>query len=237
MRISRAQQMRNIETKRMTVFNLNFSPVPLNNNRYQYYYKNLFYDMYNGPLKDDFVGNEIMDPYFTFKYSVSFNAGDLNYINAAGGVQSLRWFLAVVASNDKLNQPTTQPVSYVPGASGDPGWWLNPDFDRMMFNGNNVRVIKKRVGQWHLPSLTVTTAASFVNIGTEIFQGKFKVRLRRGKYTFEDQPGPGALRNDGLRGYNYYLVGGWAVVHPLGGSAVISPLQFLVDTYMYYKDP
>lgn len=231
--------MRNIETKRLTVFNLNFSPIPLNPNRYQYYYKNLFYDMYNGPLKDDFVGNEVADPYFTIKYSVSFNAGDLNYVNSAvnGGPQSLRWFLAVVASNDKLNQPTTQPVIYSPGASADPGWFLNPDFDRMMFNGNNVRVIKKRTGQWHLPSMISVAANTFANIGTEIFCGKMKVRLRRGKYTFEDQPGPAALRNDGLRGYNYYLIGGWAVVNNLGGSTVLAPLRFVVDTYMYYKDP
>lgn len=237
-RISRSTQLKNCETKRLTVLNLLFSPVPLNNNRYQYYYKNLFWDVANGTTASTMNGNEIVDPYFTIKYSCSFNAGDLNYVNNAtnGGVQSLRWFFAVVCCNDVLAQPTSQPQNYNPGATGDPGWWLNPDFDRMMFNGNNVKVIKKRTGQWHLPSLTQVAYNTFVNVGTEIFCGKMKVRLRRGKYTFEDQPGL-LGRNYSLRGMNYYLVGGWALVNNITGSSIFAPLRLIADTYMYFKDP
>lgn len=217
----------------MFVLNLNFAPLPGNANFYQTYYKNIFADLLPGANAFQLSGDELVNPMFKWKYEVNFNIDALRTLNNTGtGPMTVRWWLAVVGCNDQLGN-----TAAVTAYSSSQAWFIQENPFKLTFNGNNVRVYKKKVGQWHLPSIapSATTSVS----GLERYSGSMKFRLRK-KCKYEDalpSSGGGYLQSVYLRGMNYYLVGGWAVPSNLTGSPLASPIAFSVDQYMYFKDP
>lgn len=236
-RISRRTTLRQVETKRLVTLNLNYSPTPTDAGYYKYYFKNIFADIFNGVEDSDLLGNELVDPYFTWKWSVTLRPEVLRTLNAAGtGAQTVKWWLILVACNDALTPSNNngQPSLY-PQTTGNPGWFYNVEPDKMTFNGNNVKVLKKMVRQWHLPSV-IPASNTQVLSGVEQYSGKMKYRFRKGKKRYEDLT-PGNRNPGVLRGWNYYLLGGWWVPNTLTGTPLTAPVAFTCDQYMYYKDP
>lgn len=234
-RVSRSTALRQAETKRLVTLNLNFAPLPLDAGYYKYYYKNIFQDVFNGTEQSDLIGSELVDPYFTWKWTVRFNIDVLRSLNSAGtGPQTVKWWMILVASNDQLPFGGTPQPQLYPLTIGNPGWFYQNDPDRMTFNGNNVKVLKKMVRQWHLPSIPAGASTS-LPIGVEQFSGKMKYRFRKGKKKFEDST-PDS-RSAYLRGWNYYLLGGWWVPNTLSATPLSAPITYLFDQYMYFKDP
>ncbi|AVK87308.1 putative capsid protein [Termite associated circular virus 1] len=239
-RISRSVQLRQVETKRNITINLVAAPTPSTNANWQYYYRNVFVDLANGVDSDDIIGNEFVDPYVTFKWNVQFDINNLRSLNTSNtGVQTVKWWMMLVACNDYLPATVSGFNSIVPGTSTDPGgWWVQPDPTKMTFNGNNVKILKKMTRQWHLTSIPSVVGTATVS-GTEQFSGKMKYRWRRGKKTFEDRNTieEDKTRVSQLRGMNYYIVTGWWVPTALSGTPLAAPIFYSVDQYLYFKDP
>lgn len=245
------------EAKRLTILNDNpfVSATALS---FHWRFKNIFAQMYpatggSGATTPGTswgtVGNEIVDPMWKFKVSLTIRAASM-LADAASVYGSMVFHIYIIAANDYVDTVlggapppgtlawTTYPPLY---DASDPGWFINNDPFKATINGNNARVVKHWVRKWtptivyerFNPTADTGTSAS----GTVVQTFKGMKRWKR-KFTFEDNPvadtDSNFLRSGTLRGTNYYLLCGWGAIGNV--PAAIQPtLNF--DQYMYFKDP
>ncbi|QDJ95208.1 capsid protein [Capybara virus 1_cap1_34] len=231
--ISRSQTLRLVETKRFVILNESFSPTPTTNVRYQWYWRNIFANVAQGAASFNIVGSEIVNPMLVVKLRATVDWYRTQLLNSAGnGMMPVTLTMFIVAANEQF--AFTTPRYY--DNSTTFGWIYQPDMLAARLNGNNCKVLKKWSITINPPSLGQGTY-----VGVTQRKGKMSYRWKR-KLTYEDAvvgPNPGAnpVSSYLLRGWNYYLLGGYSVPYALTGSPLLPPVDYLVDTYLYYKDP
>lgn len=227
------------EAKRFTILNENFNPTYALPLRFRYTIRSVFapIPVANGPQASGSsyarVGSEIVDPLLKLKWQIRINWA--NYNNQYG---SLHFNMYLVSAND-IFFGSNAVLDYGQGTSTEPGWFIQPEANRVTMNGNNVRILKKWTRHITPPVQIIQTVSGATNLllGTQDIVGKMTYRWKR-KMTFEDsapQSGPNFPSGTSLRGNQYYILYGWGTENAALTTA-IAPLCF-VDSYLYFKDP
>lgn len=226
-----------VETKRNTVIGEIFSPARTVPEANQWTYKNIFEQLVQyggqGAGQAQFLGTEVTN--VLARYTVYGTVFWNRILNLFGGVNTLFFEAAIIATNDQIS--TSGPAIYPVAASG-PNWFYNFQAYDPVFNGNNVRVLKRK--RWTLspPSLTNSATGSTTS-GAVSYSKTLKVRFK-GKKEYEEGPAtvtgaPAPTRY--LRGWNYYLICGVGLGVNQNPSTTQNIVDMYVDSYMYFKDP
>lgn len=243
-RISKRVALKQVETKRFTILNENYSILPINTNGTQWSARNVFSPLSEGVDSFNTIGNEIVNPMVKLKFSAMIDWNNVRSLNGLGstipGTVSVVLNVMIVAANDQYAY--YQPTLLQPGGSNQGGWFYQADGARVTLNGNNVKVLKK----WSIvkspPSIIAGTQSTAIAGGT-LVRGRMTYRWKR-KITFEDlttlpPANGGPDRSIITRGWNYYILVGWGL--PPGftlGTTPIRPIvDFGMDSYLYFKDP
>lgn len=198
------------------------------------------------------IGAEIVDPYLKMKGTWLIEWQDIVY-NAPTAYGTIHLYVYIVSSNEQIEAGTPQDAFALGSANANGSlnaWFLQEDGSRIVLNGNNVRVLKKWHRQVTPPNLydtnpTLIGTQVVVNATTTRGRQEVPVRLnwrKKGKLTYEDyKPATGEGSTDfnlasssTLKGMNYYVLVGW---HTTGDVTTSQKPQFLLDSYMYFKDP
>lgn len=214
-----------------------FSPTRTSPEANQWAYKNIFEQLVQyggqGGGQAQFTGTEITNAMgrFTVYGTVFWN----RIISLVGGVSSIFFEAAVIATNDQF--ATGGPALYNVAASG-PNWFYNFQAYDPVFNGNNVRVIKRK--RWRIdppnmmsgaPSPPTTASSSFSKIIKVKFKGKKE--FEEGASTITGAPQPARF----LRGWNYYLMVGFGAQINAVPTTTQNLVDCYADSYLYFKDP
>lgn len=243
-RISKRVALKQVETKRFTILNENYSLLPVDTRGSQWSARNVFSPLSEGVDSFNTIGNEIVSPMLKLKFSAMIDWNNVRGLNGLGGTipgpVSVVLNVMLVAANDQYAYYT--PSLLTPGGSNQGGWFYQADGARVTLNGNNVKVLKKWTILKSPPSIYPGTQATAI-AGGSLVRGKMTYRWNR-KITFEDlynlpPANGGPDRAIITRGWNYYILVGWSL--PPGftlGSATIRPVvDFSMDSYLYFKDP
>lgn len=203
-------------------------------------FQNIFSTIGAGVGSYQIVGNEILNPMIKIKGRVRVDWGRVGQ-TVLGGPPTIGVCVAIVAANEQYvnTSPTVLPNW---GSSSDPGWFYNPNAYNPTFNGNNVKVLKRKLIAMH-PQIPTTSTTVF---GNSVKRFSMSYRWKR-KLTYEDDPATipsggsntgGPVRTGVLRGWNYYVLVGWAYPSNPSGTASSNPgSEIYMDQYVYYKDP
>ena len=246
-KVARRTLLNLAEAKRFSILNEQFSPAYATAQPNMWTVRNVFSVIPNPAASLAVtnaswtrVGSEIVDPLLKLKFTCRVNWANFGQVGG-GGYGPIYFNLMLVATTDQLANPST--VSFYDfTASGDPGWFINPEGSKPTMNGNNVKVLKRwrrKLTPDQVGYPVVSGQATSVSvIGAQETTGTLTYRWKR-KLTYEDAT-PSAAPNfpsgNTLRGWNYYILAGWWVS---SGTNVISGSRptINVDSFLYFKDP
>lgn len=256
-RVARRVTLSLSEAKRFTILNDRPFTVAAGGQSVRWAYKNIFSQLptATGSLAGSSYGvdgNEIVDLLWKAKIAFSIDYGSILSTAAdsplAYGTVMLHVYL--VAANDYTSSVadggtppgsltwTNYPAQF---SATDPGWFLTQNGYRPTLNGNNVKVVKAWHKRYNPDIVFERFAAGDTNVdGRGVIVQRIDVKHKfRGKKTFEDAPladtDANFLRAGTLRGWNYYLLVGWAA--PAVISTVSNQPFINMDQYLYFKDP
>lgn len=176
------------------------------------------------------VGSEIVDPLFKAKFTFTVNWGAV-FAGALSAYGTIDCVVMIVKAIDVLTTPNTFSDYPVTGTTGDPGWFIQQQADRVTMNGNNCKIVKR----WHRRVTPQNVSAAGSKI--QKISGQIKYR-RKGKITYQDevvqQPVANYNSTSTLEGYNYYILVGYTMTSPV--AQAYAP-NVLMDSYVYFKDP
>lgn len=235
-RITKAQHLRDTETKKTVAFNQNLF---LGNLPFEIWWQPTFaFVAPVGPVANELLeGEEFMNARVNEVATISVNW--LNLAAATGAVRPIRVTRYILATN---NLPGT--VIFLPAVSSYAAlstvqqqiFFQNipSNFNRFVVETENVTVVQRKT--WRIAPPNAPVVQNITNVTTKIVKPK---KFFKGKKEFEGIQGiSGVEANVVLKGWNFVTVWLYHFEEPVTVGGDAPPfMDVIVDNYSYFKDP